>query len=444
MRKVVALALLVACDSSVNHLPDAPPVAEPDAAAPACVAPAGPGTQHASVVAPETWTAADSPHVIPADLKITAALTIEPCAVVRVGAAKSIAVRSGGSITAVGAAGQPVTFERLDPALPWASIVTIGGTLSFTHARLVGGGDRLTTVIDVAGVLNVSSTVGPAPILHADHLEIRGSASQGIVLTQDALFSPASTALVITGSAHAPLHAWANAAGSIPDGSYTGNAIDRIVLEGGGAGSILRDTTFHDRGVPYTIGDALHEGRLDVATPAGGLATLTIEPGVQLRFKKDGSMFVQFAQNTSPATGALVAVGTAAKPIVFTSDAAAPAAGDWQGIHFNGLVDPRTELDFVRVEFAGGSRQNVGSSCSYENPPVINDAAIRVFVEPPASFISHTTVVATKRHGFDRGWLGTSNVSFLTNGNVVQGFAACKESFPHPPGACPTPVPCPQ
>src|ERR1051325_5558377 len=166
MRKVLALALIVACSSEVNHLPDATP--EPVDAAPACVAPTGAGTQHDAVLTAETWTAATSPHVIPRDMKITATLTIEPCAVVRVAPAATIVVRTGGSIAAAGTASQPVTFERLDATKPWSSIATIGGTLSFQHTRLLGGGDRLNTVIDLAGVIEVSSTIGPAPILHAD------------------------------------------------------------------------------------------------------------------------------------------------------------------------------------------------------------------------------------------------------------------------------------
>jgi hypothetical protein len=381
--------------------------------------------------------------VIPSGLTVTAPLTIEPCAVVRVGASGTITVRTGGSLAATGTAARPVTFERLDAARPWSQIRTIGGTLRFTHTRLLGGGDPQNSPLDGAAVLLVSGvTAAPAEVIHADHVEIRDSASQGVILVEGALFSATSTALVVTGAKHVPLHVAANLAGSIPEGAYTGNAIDQIVLEGGGASSIVRDTTFHDRGVPYRVGDTLREGRLDVAA-LQGVATLTIEPNVKIRFKKAGSVFVQFAQNTLPATGALVAVGTADRPIVFTSDEAAPLPGDWQGIHFNGLVAPATRLAFVRVEYAGGDRSLVGSSCAYENPPQINNAAIRVFTEPPASFISNTTIVASKRHGFDRGWLGTPAVSFLGGGNTVQGGGGCNESFPRPQGACPVPPPCP-
>src|SRR3954452_24656771 len=47
-------------------------------------------------------------------------------------------------------------------------------------------------------------------------------------------------------------------------------------------------------------------------------------------------------------SGALVAKGTEAKPIVLTSVAATPAAGDWSGLAFNGIG--ASVLDHVTIE----------------------------------------------------------------------------------------------
>jgi len=58
-----------------------------------------------SIASAQTWTAADSPH-----------LTIEACAVVRIGGDKSITIRMGGSLTTLGKPGQRVRIERLDPS----------------------------------------------------------------------------------------------------------------------------------------------------------------------------------------------------------------------------------------------------------------------------------------------------------------------------------------
>ena len=89
---VVAIGLgLAGCpDDAVNKLTDAPPLADTPIDAPVCVAPTGAGTMHQSITAPETWTAAASPHVIPFDINIAATVTIEPCAVVRIAVEKGI------------------------------------------------------------------------------------------------------------------------------------------------------------------------------------------------------------------------------------------------------------------------------------------------------------------------------------------------------------------
>src|SRR5690349_12628949 len=61
--------------------PDGPVVDAP----PACVAPTGPGVEHQGAIgSDETWTAADSPHIVVAPVAVASAtLTIERCAVVQ-------------------------------------------------------------------------------------------------------------------------------------------------------------------------------------------------------------------------------------------------------------------------------------------------------------------------------------------------------------------------
>ncbi len=108
-RLLVALAIAGCGDDAIHHLPDAPPAPDAVDAAPACPPLAGAGTMHGgSVGGAETWTAAASPHVLPFDMSITAPLTIEACAVVRIGGNRMISVRAGGSITTLGMPGQPV------------------------------------------------------------------------------------------------------------------------------------------------------------------------------------------------------------------------------------------------------------------------------------------------------------------------------------------------
>ena len=413
-----------------------------------CVTPSGSGTPHAGTIAQdETWTAVASPHLISSDIGIRARVTIEACAVVRVAADKTISVSTNGVLVADGAPTRPVTIERPDATHPWSQLkAQAGGTLRFTYTNVLGGGAPLNAPLDVAAAIDVrgpDQTQPPGETFHADHVLVQDSASQGISVREAGGFSAASTDLVIRGSQNVPIRTWASAAETIPPGTYTGNAHDEIVLEGGGLAAIHRDVTFHDRGVPYRVGDSISEGRLDVDGKTQ-VATLTVEPGVTIRFKTDGILNVQVAQNTYPATGALVAQGTATAPIIFTSAAAQPTAGDWYGLYFEGLLDPMTQLDFVRVEYAGRKTSSVGSGCRYPDNQN-NAAAIRIFVEPPsAAFMTNTTVVASARSGVDRGWLGSAAVSFMGGTNDLSGATMCQETYPNPQGMpCPIPPPCP-
>ncbi|MCU1278358.1 MAG: hypothetical protein JWM53_1904 [bacterium] len=414
-----------------------------------CVDPTGAGTMHSSIMQDETWTAAASPHLLPYDTTFYATVTLEPCTLVKIGAAKTLTVGAGGRIVAKGVDGRPVAFVPMDSAAPWAVIRALGGgTLDLEYTGLVGGGDPLNSSPPLAAALDIRAdqNLPPAEVLHADHLLIQDSASQGIYLHESGAFSATSTAVIITGSKSYPIHTWSNLAGTIPAGAYTGNAVDEILLSAIGQfeGVSNWDVTFHDRGVPYHVGYPSSSGTLRVGTmPKAPVATLTIEPGVTLRFKKGGDIEMEHFSGPDPASGALVAVGTAAKPIIFTSAEAAPAAGDWLGLSFGSVPDPNSRLDNVIVQYAGGASVSGSDSCLYPMTS-INDAAIRMFGgEPGNVFITNTTISDSASNGIDRGFRSDIKPDF-TPTNTFTNIARCTQTYPRDlSGACPTPVPCP-
>jgi hypothetical protein len=81
--------------------------------------------------------------------------------------------------------------------------------------------------------------------------------------------------------------------------------------------------------------------------------TLTIEPGVTLKFDKGTGLDVGYAD-----AGKLVAQGTAAAPIVLTTGAATPTAGDWNGVNFYGDTMAGSVLTHVALDYCG--KTNVG------------------------------------------------------------------------------------
>jgi hypothetical protein len=436
---VVGLVVCGCNPDPVNHIADA------GVDAPSCTPPTGAGTMHSGTINAETWTEAASPHLLPFDTGIYGALTIEPCAVVRIAGGKTVTVRPGGAFVAAGAPGRPVTVEQLTPGTPWAGIRTLGGDLSFTHAIIRGGGDPLNTSNILGFAIQISrSPSDTSGSLHMDDVEIADSASQGVYLSGAAGFDATSRDVRIHGSVGYPLHTYARVIGSIPTGTYTGNTHDEFVISDSG-GAIVDDQTMHDRGIPYHVGIGLGMGQLDVVAPTG-VAVLTIEPGVTIKFEAGGRMRVSPAVSTAPAQGALIAIGTVAKPIVFTSGAATPAAGDWLGMWLGGAVDSRTRIQHARVEYAGGTSVSGSNSCPYPGRPTqINDAAIRVVgtAPPPAQFITDTEIVSSALDGIDRGWRDDFQPDFLTS-NTFTNVAGCKQTTPRTlAGVCAATPACP-
>jgi hypothetical protein len=372
-------------------------------------------------------------------------LTIEPCAEVLIGSQLNLAVESTGKLVAEGTANKPIHIGAIDTAKPFAKISVHGGTARLAYVNIDGAGDPLNIIPDLTGAIDLQGTDGSLPTqptLFVDHVTITGSKSNGIVLRDGAGFVAGSTDLTITGSAQFPISVWSRAIDGIPSGKYTGNTRDELLIPAIGlAESMKESATMHERGVPYRIGNQGSAGTLYVGSTATGapVATLTIEPGVKILVKKGGVIYIEPASLSTPARGALIANGTAAKPIVFTSLEAAPAAGDWKGIWFNALPDPADKMDYTRVEYAGGTNGTISGAC---NTPGPNDGAIRIFGPPAGQFVTNTTIVSSASHGIDRGWRGTATDFLATN--TFTSVARCKQSYPKDTnGGCPTSVPCP-
>lgn len=120
---------------------------------------------------------------------------------------------------------------------------------------------------------------------------------------------------------------------------------DGEVFEGQLTGTLDKDTKL--------VAGSTHDvqGRLQIA----GGSTLCIEPGVTVRMGA-GALIEVGAD-----AGALIARGTQALPIVFTSAQADPRPGDWQGIAFLvGNQGDVTHLEHVIVEYAGDPAVAVG------------------------------------------------------------------------------------
>ena len=118
-------------------------------------------------------------------------------------------------------------------------------------------------------------------------------------------------------------------------GGFTGLLIMTDQVSAGGptyvSGPITSDTTWELANSPYIVTG-------DVTVEPG--ATLTIEPGVEVKFDGVYSIIVE---------GLLDAQGTSGNIIKFTSNQATPTKGDWYTIR---LRTENNRIDYAEIEYA--------------------------------------------------------------------------------------------
>ena len=147
----------------------------------------------------------------------------------------------------------------------------------------------------------------------------------------------------LTGHAGLPLHVRSlTGVGAIADVdpvlrglTVEGNGVDVLAIDGG---ILSLDSVWEDAGAPYQV-----RGQVSIRAPA----SLTIEPGVEVRFSEGADLYVE---------GGLVALGTAAQPIRLVGTVDAP--GTWRGIQLLGPGSEQARASFAHVMVANAG--NVG------------------------------------------------------------------------------------
>ena len=418
-----------------------------------------PVTHTADLSADETWPM--GVHLVPSTLTLRggALLTIAPCTEIRLGRdASLVASNEAQGIVARGTEADPITFVRDAAGDAWGALVGAApATLSLAHASLIGGGTNTAAAsADYLGASLVATAPGDVggDVLNLDTVSVSDSTGIGVVLI-GAGFDARSTGLVVTRSGAQPVYLGADRATNLPTGAYTGNALDEILLQQVSSAAysnnrpLVGDATLRDRGVPYRVGAegtggaSIIVGDSRDTSPA---AVLTIEPGVTLRFNPGGvsQLFVtgHLVGSTYQPQGVLIANGTAARPITFTSAASAPAPGDWSGLYFAHVVDPRSSVSNAVISYAGGESLSSGVCEASAGAGTFDaDGAVLLFLEsdaaPATAFITATHLAHSAGCGFYRNW-EVDDVDFVT-GNTFEDVAGCLQSLvPNALNTCPT------
>lgn len=428
---------------------------ETDASTPtgACPEPTGDGTEHQGFIeSDETWTAEDSPHRVTFNVNVRgAALTIEPCATVIIEDGYHITVgESSGAPASLTAKGEvsgdsvrPVRFQSASETEWWGGIAALAtGELELervivSHAGHANGpGIGHASAITAYGDDNRTSVVTNVSL---KNVRIEDSAGLGFAAMASGGFTADSAGVVVTGAGVSggqsadvqttyAAYVEAPAIHTIPQGAYTNNTVDEILLK---APFVLEvDETIPDRGVPYQM-----VASFNMRPPSAEPTTLTIEPGVTLKFGGENfpaASGMTFGDIEKPLR--LVASGTQAAPITFTSGAPTQAPGDWSGLYWKAGAGNGNTMTYVTVEYGGGESATNGFGCG----PGDNDALLLLMWEPMDAFITDSTFRHSAAGGIVRGWDGGNSVD-LYSANTFDAISnGCNVSEPRDvDGNCP-------
>ncbi len=140
---------------------------------------------------------------------------------------------------------------------------------------------------------------------------------------------------------------------------------------------------------------------------------LTIEPGVTLRFHAD--TFLEVGHQGSR----IVARGTKDKPIVFTSAASSPKAGDWVGIVFDDSVGKGSTIEHAVIEYAGRATHGGQAAITLLRPPKDEGrVAIR-----ETTLRHNQTAAISARHG-NGGFAAFEKNTFVDNERALRVVAS--------------------
>ncbi|MBU1701408.1 MAG: hypothetical protein KJ970_09510 [Candidatus Eisenbacteria bacterium] len=335
-----------------------------------CPCPTGPTYHAQNIDANETWRACCNPHIVTESIGIEngATLTIQPGCIVRIEADKGFVCGWGGAgdgaLIAVGKPDSTILFTSNEsPAAPgdWFGFTFHDATLpttrfSYCTIEYAGRDGEQALLLDFGAVVKM------------DHSTIQHSAGKGIAFSQQGSHMAAFTNNTITGCADYPLEVEPEYVRELGAGnSFTGNAAGKNAITVY-YGIVETSGTWRHHGVPYRVPEG-HGVGIGSQT---GTAVVTIEPGTVIQFGLDAYLHVGYTISAG-----LIAEGTVANPITFTSEQANPQPGDWRHIYISGAsVDAQCRLKHCVIEYGGGVVGALESIAIEDALPSITDCEI--------------------------------------------------------------------
>ncbi|CAB1080308.1 hypothetical protein D1AOALGA4SA_7992, partial [Olavius algarvensis Delta 1 endosymbiont] len=190
-----------------------------------------------------------------------------------------------------------------------------------------------------------------------------------------------STSATVTGLTNEVTYYFAVTAVNFLNGEYKEvDAVSAAPVNGTMvSGNITSNTTWTMAGSPYIVTGDITVRHSSYANSDSYSATLTIEPGVEVRFEKGTGLYMgkpHSSYSWLAYWGALSVQGTVDNPVVFTSNATAPGLADWKGIYFRKWTGgSQSLLQHCVIEY-GGHTHNANLYMDQASVP-IRDSVIR-------------------------------------------------------------------
>ncbi|MBN1643107.1 MAG: right-handed parallel beta-helix repeat-containing protein, partial [Anaerolineae bacterium] len=275
-----------------------------------------------------TWTTAGSPYCIQSGFAVNAgiALTISPGVEVRFAADTHLQVY--GSLLAEGTAGQPVAFttqEATPAAGSWRYLAAQPGS----HVRMSHCDMGYAGSVYNGGLWIRSSDV------EVRNCRIHDTSGDGVIVEGTGLTPLLQDTQVEDNSGSAVRQTTIDMAPRYANLTLAGNGVNALVIPDG---TIARDLTMDGpggfNGLPIRVGNVY----------IGTGYALTVTAGTTLQFGGDTQLQVRGGAS-------LIAEGTAAQPIAFTTQSTTPVADAWRYLY--AVPGSRVRLRHCDVGYAG-------------------------------------------------------------------------------------------
>lgn len=311
-----------------------------------------------------------------------ATITIMPGAVIKFKEGAGLTIGSGNNdaaaIIAHGTAASPIIFTAdSDNPVPgfWDQIrISDGNTLasSFKYCNLEYGGEYEYSDGACIYLGEGKSEIQNCIVRNSKSAGIQIGGNQGEVYIDNNTFSNCAISAITTTP---------NMSGTIGLNNIYDEA--SCIMISGNDNLNAPAVTWKKLSIPYRL-----QQSLSIGSATG--STLTIEPGVEVQINESYRIDVGSATDK----GKIVAEGTSALPIIFTSADAIKQAGSWNGINIYGSTDLSSSFKYCKFEYGGypGMEQSYDpkatihvrdksvsiENCTFENyrsPAIALDAA---------------------------------------------------------------------